>query len=150
MYQVVKICLTLLTIGKGCWASGSVLGSCCGCCWLLMSAAAAETTAPDMSKERFHLLGGGVRAELEEPLVGHGELSRVGGRLPGRLWAGGGLTCGQGEIIILLPEGSRVLSTPKNRVANDSRPGRLIDSKITVELKILVVIPCHDHAVVVD
>ena len=96
MYQVVKICLTLLTIGKGCWASGSVLGS-CGCCWLLMSAAAAETTAPDMSKERFHLLGGGVRAELEEPEVGHGEFSRVGGRLPGRLWAGGGLTCTREE-----------------------------------------------------
>ena len=81
-----------LTIGKGCWAlsAGSVLG------WLLMSAAAAAaaaTTAPDMSKERFHLLGGGVRAELEEPEVGHGEFSRVGGRLPGRLWAGGGLTC---------------------------------------------------------
>ena len=35
-------------------------------------------------------------------------------------------------------------------VANDSRPGRLIYSKIMVELKILVVILCHEHAVVVD
>ena len=34
------------------------------------------------------------------------------------------------------------------RVANDSRPGWLINSKIMVELKILVVILCHDHAVV--
>ena len=62
-----------------------------------MSAAAA--TAPDMSKERFHLLGGGVRAELDEPDVGHGEFSRVGGRLPGRLWAGGGLTCAENRIL---------------------------------------------------
>ena len=30
------------------------------------------------------------------------------------------------------------------------QPGRLIDSKIMVELNILVVIPCHDHAVVVN
>ena len=54
-----------------------------------------------MSKERFHLLGGGVRAELEEPEVGQGEFSRVGGRLPGRLCAGGGLTCRQGWEILL-------------------------------------------------
>ena len=32
----------------------------------------------------------------------------------------------------------------------DSPPGRLFDSKIMVELKILVVKLCHDHAVVVD
>ena len=36
------------------------------------------------------------------------------------------------------------------RVANDSRPGWLMDSKIMVELNILVVILCHDHAVVVN
>ena len=38
---------------------------------------------------------------------------------------------------------------PLIRVANDSRPGRLMDSKIMVNLKILVVILCHEHAVVV-
>ena len=42
-----------------------------------------------------------------------------------------------------------VYSSLFGRVANDSRPGRLIDSKIMVELKILGVILCHDHAVVV-
>ena len=31
-----------------------------------------------------------------------------------------------------------------------TRPGRLIDSKLMVELKIWVVIICHDDAVVVD
>ena len=36
------------------------------------------------------------------------------------------------------------------RVANDHRPGRLINSKNRVELKILVVVLCHYHAVVVD
>ena len=36
------------------------------------------------------------------------------------------------------------LTSDEIRVANDSR---LIDSKIMVELKILVVILCHDHAV---
>ena len=36
------------------------------------------------------------------------------------------------------------------RVADDSWPGRLIDSKIMDKLKILVIILCHDHAVVVD
>ena len=30
------------------------------------------------------------------------------------------------------------------------QPGRLIDSKIMVELNILVVILCHDHAVLVN
>ena len=42
-----------------------------------------------MSKERFHLFGGGVRA-FELPPVGQGEPSRVGGWLPLRL--AGGLT----------------------------------------------------------
>ena len=37
----------------------------------------------------------------------------------------------------------------KVRVAKDSRPGQLINTKIMVELKILVVILCHNHAVVV-
>ena len=50
-----------------------------------------------MSKERFHLLGGGVRAlaaaaaaatAAEEAPGGHGDVSRVGGRLLGRLAAG--------------------------------------------------------------
>ena len=36
------------------------------------------------------------------------------------------------------------------RVLEDSRPGQLIDSWIMVELKILVVILCHDHAVMVN
>ena len=37
------------------------------------------------------------------------------------------------------------------RVANDSQPGRLIDSKIMVELKILfIILVCHNHAVVVE
>ena len=46
--------------------------------------------------------------------------------------------------------GPRKMKWGESRVANDSRPGRLIDSKFMVELKILVVIICHDHAVVVD
>ena len=37
-----------------------------------------------------------------------------------------------------------------NRVAKDSLPGRLIDSKIMVEWKIMAVILRHDHDVVVD
>ena len=36
------------------------------------------------------------------------------------------------------------------RVAFYSQPGRLIDSKIVDELKILVIILCQDHTVVVD
>ena len=40
--------------------------------------------------------------------------------------------------------------SPGSRVANDSRPGRSIDFKLMVELKILRVILCHDHAVEVD
>ena len=38
----------------------------------------------------------------------------------------------------------------KYRVDHSSPPGRLIDSKIMVELKILVIILCHDHALLVN
>ena len=36
------------------------------------------------------------------------------------------------------------------RVANDCQPSPFINSKIMVEWKNLVVILCHDHAVLVD
>ena len=37
-----------------------------------------------------------------------------------------------------------------NHVFKKSTSGRLIDSKVTVVLKIMVIILCHDDAVVVD
>ena len=55
-------------------------------------------------------------------------------------------------IVSVQPAGCPVSDTEdviRNRVANDSGPGRIIDSKILVELKILVVILSRDHAVVV-
>ena len=44
----------------------------------------------------------------------------------------------------------QIILTHLSRVANDSRPGRLVDSKIMVELKIMGVMLCHGHAAVVD
>ena len=46
------------------------------------------------------------------------------------------------HVGILRQDGGRQGSA---RVANDSRPGRLIDSKIMVELKILLIILCHNQ-----
>ena len=51
--------------------------------------------------------------------------------------------------------GTASLNNPRagnvvTRVANDCRPGRLMESEIMVKFKILGTILCHDYAAVVD